>query len=121
MSFRNYDSWKLSSPYDDEVETPEVYETEKYGFFHTDESLLNEFDSKVKKFNFLKVPDCYVSREEYHEELAANLADDLGLYDSPEQCLIELEQNERDEYEAAMEQKAEWNREMQRLHKKGWL
>ena len=53
--------------------------------------------------------------------MGLNLADDLGLYDSPEQCLIELEQNERDEYEAAIEQKAEWNREMQRLHKKGWL
>ena len=119
MRYGNYDSWNLATPWDDEVETPEVYETEKYGFFHTDEKLLNEFDSKVAKFNFLKVPSCYVSREEYHEEMAGNLADDLGLYDSPEDCLQALAENERAEYEAAMEQKAEWKREAKRL--KGWL
>ena len=38
MKYGNYDAWKLATPWDDEPEMPEVYETEKYGYFHTDEN-----------------------------------------------------------------------------------
>jgi hypothetical protein len=119
MKYGNYDSWKLATPWDDEPEMPEVYETEKYGYFHTDEELIEKFDRKVKKFEMLEVPSCYVSQDEYIEELAGNLSYDLDLYTSQDECLIAIAEKERDEYEAAMEQKAEYKREAKRL--KGWL
>ena len=111
----DYDTWKTSTPWDNEPDMPEVYKAEKYEFFTEDEKLALEFDRKMVKLEMRKVPAEYDSKEEYFQELAENLADDLGLEYSEQRVLEVLAENERAKYEYAMEQKAEWQMEMRRL------
>ena len=103
MRYGNYDSWKLATPWDDEPEMPEVYETEKYEFFTHDENLANEFDKKMVKLEMRVVPECYDTKEEYYEELAYELADNLGLEYNKEGVYKYLSEKEYDEYLNAVE------------------
>ena len=115
MRYGNYDAWKLATPWDNEPDLPEIYKTEKYEFFTEDEKLALEFDRKMVKLEMSKVPEIYDTKEEYFQELAENLADDLGLEHSEQRVLEVLAENERAEYEYAMEQRAEHRMEMRRL------
>jgi hypothetical protein len=103
MRYGNYDSWKLATPWDDEPEMPEVYKTKKYEFFTHDENLANEFDKKMVKLEMKKVPESYDTKEEYYEELAYELADDLGLEYNKEGVYKYLSEKEYDEYLDAVE------------------
>jgi hypothetical protein len=99
MRYGNYDNWKLATPWDDEPEMPEVYETEKYGYFHTDENLINEFDSKLKAYidNGARKDDDTI--DEYAEELS----EEMELFLSEDDCLQYLSEKEYDEYLDAVE------------------
>jgi hypothetical protein len=114
----NYDNWRLSSPYDDDRNI-EVFETEKYGYFSTDENAVNDFDRGIQLYAYHVLQECYDDREEYMEESAGNLAHELDLYESEDDAIESYLENERSEKEYYMEQKAEYKREMKRL--KGWL
>ena len=54
-AWANYDSWKLSSPYDD---VSEVFETEKYKLFSCSEDTVGDFDTLIAKA--IDNPDIYL-------------------------------------------------------------
>lgn len=102
MRYGNYDNWKLATPWDDVVEI-EVYKVEEYEYFTHDDKLANKFDDIMLQYKYHVVQKEYDDRQEYLEECADNLADDLGLSYSENDALISYQENEYSEYLDAVE------------------
>lgn len=98
MKYGNYDAWKLATPWDDELDYPEVFKADKYEYFTEDEDLVNEFDEIMLKYEYHVVQKEYADRKEYLEECAENVADDLGLYMTESDCLIDIGDRAYNEY-----------------------
>lgn len=81
----------------------DVYKVDGYEYFTHDEKLANEFDKTMLQYKYHVVPKEYDSREEYLEECAENLSDDLGLEHSEQRVYEYLSQKEYDEYLDACE------------------
>lgn len=99
----DYDTWKTSTPWDNEPDLPEIYKADKYEFFTDDEPLVDEFDKKMLEFEYHVVPVEYDSREEYLLECAENTAEEIGLDSCEESILMRISQNEYNEYLDAVE------------------
>lgn len=84
MNWDKYDQWRLASPYENEVE---VFKAENYEFYSLVESSVEDFDTKMQEYEASKTPSDYETREEYLEDSAENLADELGLYSSEFQAI----------------------------------
>lgn len=113
---RDYDNWKLSTPWDNEPNYPEIFKTKNYDYYSMSENKIDTFDKVIK--NFENKPfdgSIYDSKEEFLEETAENLADDLNLFSSEESALIEFLENEQSEKEYALECRYEEQREMMRF------
>ena len=103
MKYANYDAWKLATPWDDEPEMPEIYKTDKYEYFTEEEKTANKFDETMLKYEYHVVQKEYADRNEYLEECADNVADDLGLYLTEHYCLESISNKQYDEYLDAVE------------------
>lgn len=103
-AFKNYDRWKLSDPYDNEG--PEIFETEKFRYYHTNEELVNEFDYLLKKQIDSGIDD------ESLEEIAEEIADELGLFTDEYKALEVFKENEQSEREYYLEQKYEYLKDL---------
>ena len=68
-----YDNWKLDNPYDNEVES---YESEQFGYWSMDDTLVLKFDEKIKEY-----------KGDNLEDYAEELADEMGLSFSYERSL----------------------------------
>lgn len=113
MSTRNerawasYDNWLLKGS---GVDDPyiEVFETDKYKKFSTNEDNVAKFDDLMfehEKENYCK--ESYTDKAEFIEECVENLADELGLHDDESDAEVEYWENYQDEKQAAIEEKAE--------------
>ena len=68
---KNYDNWKLASPYDNEPDI-EVFKAEKYDYYTTNYDTIVKFDMKMLEIE----KDENINLDEASEELA----DLLGLH-----------------------------------------
>ena len=92
----DYDAWKLSSPWDDEPNLPEIYKAEKCEYYHENEELIDQFDTAYARMeNKLSSEDL--------EEFAEDLADNLGLDYSENEALKRIADNEYENYLDAVE------------------
>ncbi len=57
MKYGNYDAWKLATPWDDEPELPEVFETKVNGLFSEDEKLIDQDDNAYERMKNKLSPD----------------------------------------------------------------
>ena len=103
-SDREYDNWKLSSPYDND-NSPEIFESRKHKLFSCYEDKINEFDDKILEAekDASKYELCADNLEEYIEYLQ----DNLQLHSDEYGAIEELESNYHDEKEYAAECKIE--------------
>ena len=97
MNWDNYDKWRLASPYDDQIEV-EIFETRKYKYYSLNENLINKFDDQIEAFE-RKAQELEICPEDVAEELA----EELGLYNDETELIIEHEQMEQDAKEYAMQ------------------
>lgn len=103
MRYGNYDAWKLATPWDDEPDYPEIYKADKYEYFTEDEKSIEKFDETMLKYEYHVVQKEYADRNEYLEECAETVAEDLGLHLSEIQCLEFLVDEDYASYEDACE------------------
>lgn len=86
-AWKNYDNWKLSTPYDND-DNIEVFKTDKYEFYSTNEKMIDLFDKEILKYEYHVIDNCYDTREEYLEECAENLAEEFDLSCDESDALI---------------------------------
>lgn len=103
MKYANYDAWKLATPWDDEPEMPEIFKTDKYEYFTEDEKSIEKFDETMLKYEYHVIQKEYADRNEYLEECAENVADNLDLSISEEFCLKKISDKQYNEYIDAVE------------------
>ncbi len=75
---KNYDNWKLATPWDNEPDI-EVFKAEKYNYYTTDYDTVVNFDLQMleaKKLGHIG----YETKEDFLEDFAENLADELNLH-----------------------------------------
>jgi hypothetical protein len=120
MNDRDYDNWKLASPYENDIclGDYDATETDKYKYFSCNYEDVIKFDLEMieaEKMGF----DGFDSQGEFLEDYAENLADELCLYEKEEDAievfLIQKWDDEQAKKEGAQEQKAEWAREARLL------
>jgi len=100
---KNYDNWKIATPYENEV--PELFETEKYNLFSTNEDDVQNFNDRIEEISKEYDKDSYNSYNEFFQEYIENLQDEFNLSSDQVGALEIAEQNYYDEKEFALEQK----------------
>lgn len=97
MNWTNYDNWRLSTPYDNEIEI-DYFKTEKYDYYSLNEKDVEEFDKRINE-----VEKAALKLEICPEDAAEELADELGLYSDKDDMIIEARENEQSEKEYVMQ------------------
>lgn len=121
MSSRNdrawagYDNWLLQGSGVDDVEV-EVFETEKYKLFSTNEDDVRKFDDEMslhEKKDYCK--ESYENFEEYIQECKENLQDELNLSKDIADAEYGYWEDWNAKREDYLEQKADRQRERRNL------
>lgn len=75
---KGYDDWKLATPWDNEPDI-EVFKAEKHDYYSINHDTVIDFDLQMLKAEKLGYVG-YDTKEDFLEDFADNLADELGLH-----------------------------------------